>query len=165
MSTSTTDPPHTRRDVFDDSLSGSQERPNIPYLQGDRLAKEYPVPHTLRDYRTLEGEEKREQRLRAIWKRLPKDKSWAPKQKIADAGEKVDYSTLTKERAESLSDLYWEELMQRPRWDWPSFVAYVDQKEDGKLLHIVGLSLLLTQTFPRTLVNISAVRSGWQWPS
>ncbi|KAG9034417.1 hypothetical protein FS837_002203 [Tulasnella sp. UAMH 9824] len=120
------------RELFDDALRGQAEQPNIPILRTDRQLPHYPTPKSLKDYRALEGEESREARLRSIWLKLPKDR---PPDRSAPVGStdgpprSLRYEDMTKERAESLRETYWEELMRRASSDWEGFLAYVDQKE------------------------------------
>ncbi|KAG8903969.1 hypothetical protein FRB99_002448 [Tulasnella sp. 403] len=152
----TTGPSTSRRDIFEDTLSGAQDPPNIPLLQSDRQKRRFPAPKSLRDYRVLEGEWQREQRLRSIWLRLPKSKpSDVPKTPVADTNGQgssrlADVSSLTKERAESLSEEYWEELVQRGSSDWKGFLAYVDQKE-GEALALTSVVIELWSIFHEQL--------------
>lgn len=127
------------RELFDDALRGQAEQPNVPILRTDRQLPHYPTPKSLKDYRALEGEESREARLRSIWLKLPKHR---PPDRSAPVGStdgpprSLRYEDMTKERAESLRETYWEELMRRASTDWEGFLAYVDQKEAGEYVKL-----------------------------
>ncbi|KAG8966447.1 hypothetical protein FRC03_011985 [Tulasnella sp. 419] len=118
------------RDIFENTLSGAQDRPFIPTLKQDRLRYGTEIiPHTLREYRLQEGKEHREKRLRSIWSKLPKGRNSIRSAKTGESSKPVDYSKLTKERAESLKKMYQDELFDHGSEDFNSFVSYADRKE------------------------------------
>ncbi|KIO17155.1 hypothetical protein M407DRAFT_33196 [Tulasnella calospora MUT 4182] len=123
------------RELFDDAFSGQAEQPNIPIIRTDRQLPHDITPKSLKDYRALEGEESREVRLRSIWLKLPKHRPPDRSEPVGTSDgppRSLRYEDMTKERAESLRGIYWEELMRRASLDWEGFLTYVDQKEAGK---------------------------------
>ncbi|KAG9017317.1 hypothetical protein FRB93_007431 [Tulasnella sp. JGI-2019a] len=130
----------SRRDLFEETLNGTLERPSIPLLWSDRSKSPITVPRSLDDYRALEGHDSRETRLRAIWKKLPKTERKGVRLHPEKAHERIEYpkptnvDCMTKEGAESLREMYREELMDRSI-DWHGFLQYVDHKET-ELWHI-----------------------------
>ncbi|KAI0347249.1 mitochondrial carrier [Trametopsis cervina] len=138
----------SRRDIFDDSLSGARTRPFIPRLRSDPPVYE-PVPHNLLEFRAQEGGETRERRLRRLWQSLPKkQKLRHDESEDADVARKVsvdDDHSLTKENAKRLEDMYHDELLLRFRGHtagflnrditWREFAEYADAKE-AELWHI-----------------------------
>ncbi|KAG8845987.1 hypothetical protein FRB96_002213 [Tulasnella sp. 330] len=148
MSASTSSrPPSTsnfhpsRRELYEETLNGTQTRPSIPVLWSDRSKSPISVPRSLDDYRALEGREPREARLRAIWKRLPKTERKGVRVHPDKAHERAEahlkpanMDSMTKEGAESLREMYREELMDRSI-DWNGFLNYADNKE-AELWHI-----------------------------
>lgn len=150
MSTSSPSPSGSgpsRQQVYDSSLDGTVQRPNIPLLWSDRTAHSLRViPRSLQDYRALEGEEAREKRLRAIWKQLPRTGKKGERIHPDKVKESPDVHCMTQEGAESLRDMYREELMDRTI-GWKGFLDYVDHKEDG------GYPIQLSITLP-PLINI-----------
>lgn len=137
MSTSNDQGGPSRRELFENSISGEQHRPNIPVLWSDTSQPSFPIPRSLRDYRSLEGKEHRERRLKEIWKRLPKTgvkgKRLHP-DKAEESSKATSFNSMTKEGAESLRDMYREELMDQSM-DWNGFLDYADRKEAGEQLH------------------------------
>ncbi|KAG8935599.1 hypothetical protein FRC00_010797, partial [Tulasnella sp. 408] len=110
-----------------------QAEPNIPILRTGRQLPHYPTQNSLIHYRNFEGESSREARLRSIWLKLRERR---PTNRSKRAGttdgppKPLQYEDMTKERAESLQDIYLEELMRRASLDWEGFLTYADQKED-----------------------------------
>lgn len=84
----------------------------------------------------MESPGQRQERLRSIWKQLsggvdPHNVSSRHHHPLLTQASE-DFSQLTRERAKSLSDSYWQEVMDRSKLDWDGFLAYVDAKEAGK---------------------------------
>lgn len=120
------------RELFDDAFSGQAEQPNIPIIRTDRQLPHYLTPKSLKDYRSLEGEQSREARLRSIWLKLPKHRPPDRSEPVGTTDgplKSLRYEDMTRERAESLRETYWEELTLRASLDWEGFLTYVDQKE------------------------------------
>lgn len=134
--------PH-RRDVFEGSFSGAQTRPFVPRLRSDP-SPWHPLPRSLAEYREKEGKEKREARLRALWRRLPTRRTTLEHD---GAWIHVNQPGMNSERAERLRDMYEDELMRRctpggtTSIDWKDFLEYADKKEAGKSMETCILSL------------------------
>ena len=140
-SASTTGQGPSRRDIFDASLAGAQDRPWIPRLRSDPPAY-HPIPHSLSEFRSQEGRE-RETRLRRLWRSLPKN----PKvnhdeledEAVARRYAVQDDHSLTPESARRLQEMYNDELFDRCRGKgflhrnigWEDFERYAEAKETG----------------------------------
>lgn len=109
-----------RRDIFEASLHGAQQRPFIPRLRADPPAYQ-PVPHNLLEFRALEGERNRELRLRQLFRSLPQhprpDHDDADDEAVADSAAYAvhDDRALTQESAKRLEEMYQDELYSRFR--------------------------------------------------
>ncbi|KAI0702892.1 mitochondrial carrier [Cytidiella melzeri] len=148
-STPTTGPSQpSRRDIFEQSLSGAQTRPFIPRLRSDPTSYQ-PIPHNLVEFRVQESRAGREKRLRRLWLSLPKNRTLTH-----DAGDDADVArtwtvedehSLTKESATRLQEMYQDELLLRFRGhtagllnrdiSWTEFEKYAEAKE-AELWHI-----------------------------
>lgn len=131
MSASSDQPSSHHRDGVEGLFSGSQARPFFPKLRSDPLSW-YPLPRSLAEYREKEGKEKREARLRALWKRLPTHRT------TFEHDEWINQTGMDAERAKRLRDMYEDELMRRctaggtTSIEWKDFLEYADAKEAGK---------------------------------
>ncbi|KAH9853514.1 mitochondrial carrier [Lenzites betulinus] len=133
------------RQIFDEVLSGARPRPFIPRLRSDPPPF-HPIPHSLREFRTLEGEA-RQRRLRALWHRLPERSAAAgvDDEAIARAYPVKSDGDLTAEGAKQLGEMYEDELLGScgvrtrgpfsKRVSWAEFEKYADAKEN-ELWHI-----------------------------
>jgi len=143
-------PKLSRREIFDNTLSGAVERPDLPHLSRDDYHGQV-KPRSLQDYRSLEGEKEREQRLRAVWHKLPKSKAKTDAalyskeddliaHRSLEASVSSKRTELTKENAQSLWEMYEAELRDQHKVvAWNSFLEYVDRKEVGKFVDSVAL--------------------------
>ncbi|EIN10446.1 mitochondrial carrier [Punctularia strigosozonata HHB-11173 SS5] len=135
-------PGPSRRDLYDRCISGEQNRPFIPRLRSDPTPFE-PVPHSLVEFRAIEGKGERERRLRALWQRLSSEPHrghlpWTTPSKNKDVPVK-DLHDLTPERAREMKKVYDEELAGKMNGhlvgsltghvSWEDFKAYADAKE------------------------------------
>lgn len=122
--------PH-KRDIFEGSYSGAQERPYIPRLRSDPNPYR-PLPHSLEEYRYEEGIEARENRLRKLWRKattvdtsspsidrttsneesrsLAVDRRTAPYVIISTPASTADKDILSRESARALSKDYVDEI-------------------------------------------------------
>ena len=57
-----------KRDIFEGSSSGAQPHPYVPRFRSDPEPYR-PLERSLEEYRAKEGEEAREMRLRALWRK------------------------------------------------------------------------------------------------
>ena len=130
----------SRRDLFEASLSGAQERPWFPRLRSDPPLPHHPPPRSLDRFREEEGEENREKRLQELWKKLPhKTKPHTP-QTAVESVPVTEHASLTKDRAEKLTRMYEEELVRRvseedggaSELSWKDFKKYAEEKETGE---------------------------------
>ncbi|KZS97948.1 mitochondrial carrier [Sistotremastrum niveocremeum HHB9708] len=139
MSSSSSAPPPSRREIYEGTLSGALDPQPIPHLQTDNTAHK-PIPRSLADYRAQEKPEEREARLRALWRQIPRLEST----KITSDGRTsripvTEHPNITPERAEELRKMYADELLQRcsdktspnnaKGLGWKAFQAYADHKE------------------------------------
>lgn len=132
----------SRREIFEASFNGAQDRPWLPRLRADPPAYR-PAPHDLCQFRGLEGKESRERRLRRLWNSLPKN----PKIKhdededeaIARKYAVEDDQSLTEDDAKRLQEMYNDELYNNclgsgflhRKIGWKEFERYADAKEAG----------------------------------
>jgi len=128
--------PSNGRDIYNASFSGAQDRPLVPRLRSDPAY--HALPHTLQEFRDLEGRENRKRRLQALWRRLsiPLDHDHESCMSPSDAS---DADRLTPERAESLKMMYDNELMGHcghsstvSQIGWKEFKEYAEAKEIGE---------------------------------
>jgi solute carrier family 25 (mitochondrial phosphate transporter), member 23/24/25/41 len=120
--------PSSRRQTFENTLSGAQPPPLLPPLKGDPTPGP-PLPATLEEFRDNEGKRARETRLRALWKALPAKttRSRKPTASRHDASPE----------AQKMREIYDHELlsrMGRPNGDpkpvdWNEFLKYSNEKE------------------------------------
>jgi solute carrier family 25 (mitochondrial phosphate transporter), member 23/24/25/41 len=134
----------SKREIFDASFTGAQERPWIPRLRSDPPAF-HPVSHNLSEFRIREGNE-RERRLRRLWRSLPKNPKVnhdeSEDRAIADRYSVEDDHSLTPESAKRLQEMYNDELFARflgkgflhRTISWDDFERYAENKEAGKCL-------------------------------
>ena len=130
----------SRRLVYDDSISGAQDRPNIPRLRSDPPSY-HPLSRSLAEFRAQEGREYRKARLRALWKQLL---AAIDSDAVENAGSNaptypVGSSTaLTPESARQMRKTYERELMGRCKSSghigWKEFKKYAEDKEAGQSL-------------------------------
>ena len=129
------------REIFDETLSGARPQPFLPPFRSDPSPFQ-PIPHSLREFRALEGDEQRRKRLRALWNHLPKrDNSAADDEAVAHAYPVRRDGDLTEESARRLGEMYEDELLGRcgvhrrgpfsKRVSWAEFEKYADAKEAG----------------------------------
>lgn len=121
--------------VYDGSISGAQDRPDIPHLRSDPPSY-HPLPRSLAEFRAQEGREYRKARLRALWKQL---RAAIDPDAVEDAGPyaptyPVGSSTaLTPESARQMRKTYERELMGRCKSsghiEWKEFKKYAEDKE------------------------------------
>ncbi|EIW61998.1 mitochondrial carrier [Trametes versicolor FP-101664 SS1] len=135
------------RQIYEEVLSGARPRPFIPRLRSDPPPFQ-PIPHSLREFRALEGDA-RQQRLRALWRRLPKrnegNNGADDAEAVARAYPVKSDGDLTAESAKQLGEMYEDELLGRcgvptrgpfaRRVSWAEFEQYADAKE-AELWHI-----------------------------
>ena len=129
-------PSESRREVFDTTLSGEQEGPFIPPLKSDPQPHLL-APHSLREFREQEGRQVREERLRELWKKLPRNEYHASDTATSDTF--AEEEKLTLERAREMKREYEGELMTRcgglvsngssKAIAWPEFKKYAEAKE------------------------------------
>lgn len=153
--------PPSRRDIFEASLSGAQERPWIPRLRSDQPLPYHPLPRSLERFREEEGLENRDKRLQEVWKKLPHKAQPHHDQVSIDTMPIVEHAALTKDRAEKLTRMYEDELLMRvaeeegstpSEVNWDDFKRYAEEKEAGMYYSLVPVALtLITLISPRTL--------------
>ncbi|THH14673.1 hypothetical protein EW146_g5689 [Bondarzewia mesenterica] len=125
------------RDIYDDTLSGAQDRPFIPRLRSDPPSR-LPPPRSLARFREQEGNESRKARLRELWQKLNTlDQHLA---EVEDAGSSAvgkDRTSLTPESAKKIRTMYERELVGSCGGSvgWPEFKRYALEKE-AELWHI-----------------------------
>ncbi|KAH7105444.1 mitochondrial carrier [Auriculariales sp. MPI-PUGE-AT-0066] len=140
----------TRKDYFDAVQTGLYPPPLLPALRGDAQPEIFGVPfvraRTLREWRADEGEERRETRLRAVWKRLPRPTRAMGVDERArerDAERHID-ENITLDRAVLFQHAYDEELLSivgksshtaNGNIAWEDFLQYANAKE-VELWHI-----------------------------
>ncbi len=125
--------PPSRRQTFENTLSGAQPPPLLPPLKGDPRPN-LPLPPTLENFRNSEGKQAREVRLRALWRALPANTTCNNTTKHTTS--KHDASPEA-ERAQKMREIYEHELlsrMGRPKGDtkpvdWAEFLKYANEKE------------------------------------
>lgn len=132
----------SRRLVYDGSISGAQDRPDIPHLRSDSPSY-HPLPRSLAEFRAQEGREYRKARLRALWKQLL---AAIESDAIKDAGSDAptypvgvgNSTALTPESARQMRKTYERELMGRCKSSghigWKEFKKYAEDKEAGQSL-------------------------------
>jgi hypothetical protein len=133
------------RDIFNDSVSGAQDRPWIPRLRSDPQGHQ-PLPHSLVEFREQEGADARERHFHELWKRLPNSASHPLDHEQhtihteKDVDEDEDGDNLSSQKAQELERQYVNELMGRchgqmgPVRDkirWKEFRKYAEAKEAG----------------------------------
>ncbi|KAI0068778.1 mitochondrial carrier [Artomyces pyxidatus] len=127
-----------KRDVFEGSFSGAQERPFIPRLRSD--APTYrPLPRSLVEFRELEGREHRKARLRELWLQLPtpdQTRGLADADDVPSGLTGKEEALLTPERARRIRKEYERELVGNcgpgepsGRIGWKAFKDYAEAKE------------------------------------
>ncbi|KAI0322512.1 mitochondrial carrier [Amylostereum chailletii] len=132
----------TKRDIYEGSLSGAQDRPFIPTLRSDPPVVPEPLPRSLVEFRELEGNEHRKALLRELWHRLPSliqqiQQNVESEEGSALVGEQPQ--PLTPERARKIRSAYVRELVgtctspsgERSSGNigWKEFKEYALQKE------------------------------------
>lgn len=135
----------SRRDVFEGSISGAQDRPFIPRLRSDPTFNGR-LESSLEAFRQAEGRELRKKRLLSLWKKLPHngnaeghDISQSPLGSIPVK----EHDSLDRDTAEKLARMYEDELMRRCQGmddagpsqavTWTEFKNYAFAKESGVL--------------------------------
>jgi solute carrier family 25 (mitochondrial phosphate transporter), member 23/24/25/41 len=132
----------SRREIYEASLSGAREQDElrIPLLRSDVQHYER-LAHSLAEFRMQEGD-KREERLRRLWKRLPQFETVADGETVLKDGDENDAS-FSREKARDLKKVYETELVGRCRdiekphagsslsVSWNQFYKYAEAKEVG----------------------------------
>jgi solute carrier family 25 phosphate transporter 23/24/25/41 len=148
----------SRRQVFEATFSGAQDPPWLPRLRSDRKPIYAPLPHSLQEFRDLEGEETRLKRLRNLWRQLPKPNSSDVNDAVLNRPKLPvnGYASMTPERAKRLKALYENELLIRcgdsktsTMPTWKEFKTYADAKEGGT----PSFALILPVSLPDSLVR------------
>ena len=147
--------PPSRRQTFENTLSGVQPPPLLPPLKGDPVPNP-PLPPTLENFRNSEGKQARDARLRALWRALPA-KNTTTTTTTKHTTSKHDASPEA-ERAQKMRDIYQHELlsrMGRPNGDtkpvdWAEFLKYANEKE-AELWRIFHHELDLVSPLPAIL--------------
>ena len=136
----------SKRDTYEATVSGAQDSPLLPHLRSD-AASYHSIPHSLEEFRTLEGKEERRRRLRELWNQLPQPRSHGVDYRVSAkilpvAG--MGPGRLTPEAAEKLKEMYDEELLGRCGGTgstsgphpigWKAFERYAEAKEAGMLI-------------------------------
>ena len=135
----------SRRLVYDGSISGAQDRPDIPHLRSRPSPSYHPLPRSLAEFRAQEGREYRKARLRALWKQL---QAAIDSDAVKDAGSDAPQPTypvgagsstaLTPESARQMRKTYERELMGRCKSSGhiglKEFKKYAEDKEAGQSL-------------------------------
>ncbi|KAI0940015.1 hypothetical protein AcV5_001236 [Taiwanofungus camphoratus] len=136
----------SRREVYEASLSGAQDRPFIPRLRSDPPSHQQ-ISRSLVEFRAQERAEDKERRLRDLWLRLPKRNHAEDMDgdAVAQAYPVTSDGALTAESAKKLEEMYEDELFGRcgghTRGFWhrnislKEFENYADAKE-AELWHI-----------------------------
>jgi hypothetical protein len=133
--------PNSKPEEHESTTTG--DRPFLPRLPSDPLTV-HPVPRSLEEFRSQEGEAKREERLREVWHQLPKLSPHHGRQHgtaLPDSAPASGSQSLTPESAGRLKQTYTEELwgrcggraygfLRRPI-SWEAFKAYAEAKEAG----------------------------------
>lgn len=144
-SASNDDDKQNRKEIFEDTLSGAQDQHRLPLLRSDPQSHQR-LAHTLAEFRAQEGE-KREERLREVWKRLPTVDSEQTR-RVGEVETDRQDASLTREKAEELQGIYQSELFGRcrngdgaavsgsssadgPPISWKEFYKYAEAKEVG----------------------------------
>lgn len=171
VSSSTSGQGPSRREVYEASLNGVQDRPWLPRLRSDPPAY-HPVPHNLSEFRVQEGKESRERRLRRLWTSLPKNPKIshdeAEDEAVASKYAVEDDHSLTEDDAKRLQEMYNDELYNRFRGEgflhrnvgWNEFVRYTEAKEVGALSSCstaTEITNCALHGHPRTLCTCRAV--------
>jgi solute carrier family 25 phosphate transporter 23/24/25/41 len=143
--------PLSRRETYDASLSGANDRPLIPRLRSDPLP--HGLPHTLQEFRDSEGRENRKNRLQALWRRLFVLPHPDHQSQRNTSNTTVDPDRFTRENAESLKTMYENELLGHCKGHpsapgqvgWKEFKEYAQAKEVGESnLEFILLFVLTT---------------------
>lgn len=133
----------TNRDYYDAVLTGTYPPPFLPRLRGDPRPAIFDMPYvrarTVEEWRTDEGAARREARLRAVWKQLPRPLRAPDAQEKAreEDAERKAVDGLTTERAHILKHAYDQELLRvvgkhsPDGIEWEDFLRYANQKELG----------------------------------
>lgn len=132
----------TRQQIYEDSLSGAQDRPPIPRLRSDKTLPAAPT-HSLQEFREQEGRENRKRRLKALWKHICK-RGYNFQHEANVVGASNDdmlAQGFTLEKAKKLRAAYEDELYNhlggqrstspRTHIGWKEFKAYAEAKEVG----------------------------------
>ncbi|KAL4241926.1 mitochondrial carrier family protein [Abortiporus biennis] len=131
------------REVYEATYYGAQTRPYVPPLRSDPPTY-HPLPHSLVEFRRLEGRERREHNLRQLWLKLPK-RNGDPLEDTDELSAQHPVSnerTLSQESAKKLKRMYEDELVGRcgartlrRNIGWREFQKYAENKE-RELWHI-----------------------------
>jgi solute carrier family 25 phosphate transporter 23/24/25/41 len=133
----------TRREIYEATASGVQDRPFVPHLRSDPPTSQS-APHTLEEFRIREGTAERKRRLREVWDRLPKHGRLVDihvHETSAAVSASDTHHGLTLESATQLKNMYDDELWGRcggrtsgsstHSIGWKAFEAYAEAKETG----------------------------------
>jgi solute carrier family 25 phosphate transporter 23/24/25/41 len=131
-------PEPSGRKIFENSLSGAQDRPFIPRLRFDSNYE--PLPRTLEEFRSREGRENRKRRLRDLWHQLNHHGLYV-NASAKGTPFRGTATSLTPEKAVRLMTIYENELLGRcggylsdtvGHIGWRAFVRYAEAKEAGE---------------------------------
>ncbi|KAA1466367.1 mitochondrial carrier [Dentipellis sp. KUC8613] len=128
----------SRRDVFEATFSGAQDRPYIPRLRSDPPIYHHPITHSLAEFRQSEGRENRKARLRELWHKLPQVAAQYADVDVPSESALGKGQVLTQEKAKKMRAIYTQELMGQCTNDgtkvstdigWKEFKEYAEAKE------------------------------------
>lgn len=132
--------PPSRRELFEQSLTGAANRPPFPHLQHDAHFSDRPIPTSLDDYRAQETPQERNERIHALWLQLRALRQRPITNGPISQAPLLGRTSITSERAEELRKIYFDELVNQCQSnggpsssqgiDQKTFQTYVDQKEE-----------------------------------
>jgi solute carrier family 25 (mitochondrial phosphate transporter), member 23/24/25/41 len=152
-----------KRTVYDNTISGAQDRPHIPRLRSDPPSY-HPLPQSLIEFRAQEGREYRKARLRALWKQL----LTVLDAEDADTNSNltscpVRGAALTPESARQMRKIYDRELMgsckSAGHIGWKQFKKYAEDKEAGQSVSPTPLAPKLCACGSMDVIKSSGISS------
>jgi hypothetical protein len=129
----------SRRELFEGSVSGAQDRPWIPRLRSDPHLYTAP-PHSLVEFRAQEGSKARERHFRELWERLPDTGTHLLDHEPSAPDDTRSEASMPSKEAHKMVQQYEDELMGRCHGSmgplrrkirWKEFCSYVEAKETG----------------------------------